>query len=258
MSIRVVIVDDEAPARNKVKRLLRPHTDLEVVGEATTGTEALQRVRDTGPDLLLLDVQMPPPDGLGVIRALQEARARVPHVVFLTAYDAYAVHAFEVHAVDYLLKPFDAARFNRAMERARAAIQAESPDTDERLARMLDALRSPEPYLDRLLVRQGQKSLLLRTADVDWVEAAQNYVVLHAGGASHMVRGTLRELEARLDPRRFIRIHRSRMVNLDRVKELHPWSHGDYQVVLVDGTQLMLSRRYRDRLPALGGPRDAS
>jgi two-component system, LytTR family, response regulator len=254
--IRVVIVDDEAPARSKARRLLESHRDLELVGEATTGTQAVRLVREMGPDLLLLDVQMPPPDGLGVVRALQEAGGPVPHVVFLTAHDTYAVQAFEVHAVDYLMKPFDAARFDRAMERARAALRTRPDEAEARLVRLIEGLRSPEPYLDRLLVRAGQKSLLIRTADVDWVEAAQNYVNLHAGGTAYMVRGTLQELEARLDPRRFVRIHRSRIVNLDRVKELHPWSHGDVQIVLTDGTRLMLSRRYRDRLPALGGPGD--
>jgi two-component system, LytTR family, response regulator len=196
---------------------------------------------------------MPAPDGLEVARRLREAGGLMPYVLFLTAYDAYAVQAFEVHAVDYLLKPFDAARFGRAMQRARDAIATHSDAAAERLARAVQTLRAPQSYLDRLLVSQGQKSLLLRTDDVDWVEAAQNYVVLRAGGASYMVRGRLQELEARLDPRRFARIHRSTIVNLDRVRELHPWSHGDYEVVMVDGTRLRLSRRYRDRLPALGG-----
>lgn len=254
--IRVLIVDDEAPARSKVRRLLRPHADLELVGEASTGTEAIRLARETRPDLILLDVQMPAPDGLGVVRELQKAGAPVPYVVFLTAYDAYAVQAFELHAVDYLLKPFDAARFDHAVERARAAILTRAEPLDDRLARLIEALRAPEPYMDRLLVRQGQKSVLLRIADVDWIEAAQNYVILHSAGTQYMVRGTLQELEARLDPARFARVHRSRIVNLDRVQELHPWSHGDVQLVLVDGTRLMLSRRYRDRLPTLGGPRD--
>jgi two-component system, LytTR family, response regulator len=251
--IRVVFADDEAPARSKVRRLLRSHADIEVVGEAATGTEALTLVRTTQPDLLLLDVQMPPPDGLGVVRTLQQAGDAVPHVVFLTAHDAYAVQAFDLHAVDYLTKPFDAARFDRAIERARQVIRDRPPGLDEKLARLIDGLRTAEPYLDRLLVREGHKSLLVRTADVDWIEAAENYVVLHAAGSSYMIRGTLQELETRLDPRRFIRIHRSRIVNLDSVSELHPWSHGDIQIALKDGTRLMLSRRFRDRLPALRG-----
>jgi two-component system, LytTR family, response regulator len=252
ISIRVVVADDEAPARAKARRLLRRHPDLELAGEAVSGAETLRVVRATEPDLLLLDVQMPPPDGLAVMHELREQGGLLPHVIFLTAYDTYAVQAFDVHAVDYLLKPFDAARFDRAIERARLALQSGAGETEQRLARLLDGLRSPEPYLDRVLVRKGQKSLLLRTEDVDWVEAAENYVVLHSSGEAFMIRGTLQELEARLDPRRFARIHRSRLVNLDRVRELHPWSHGDAQVVLVDGTRLMLSRRYRDRLPTLG------
>jgi two-component system, LytTR family, response regulator len=250
--IRVVLADDEAPARAKVRRLLRSHPDLELVGEATTGTETLAQVRAARPDLLLLDVQMPPPDGLEVACRLQEDGGSVPHVIFLTAHDAYAVQAFEVHAVDYLMKPFDSARFDRAMDRARELMADRSGDADQRLSALLRTLDAGPAYLDRLLVRHGQKSILIRTADVDWVEAAQNYVVLHAAGESYMIRGTLQELEARLDPRRFIRIHRSTLVNLDRVEELHPWSHGDYEVVLTDGSRLRLSRRYRDRLPVLG------
>jgi two-component system, LytTR family, response regulator len=249
--IRVVIADDEAPARAKVLRMLRAHADVEIVGEAANGTETLRLVRETHPDLLLLDVQMPPPDGLGVMRELHDAGGPVPHVVFLTAYDAYAVQAFEVHAVDYLMKPFDTARFDRAVRRAQDAIRGGTREADERLAELLEGLRAREPFLERLLVRKGDKSLLLRTRDVDWAEAAQNYVVLHAGGTTYMIRGTLRELEERLDPRHFSRIHRSHIVNLDRIKELEPWSHGDFQVLLTDGTRLMLSRRYRDRLDTL-------
>lgn len=250
--IRVLLADDEAPARAKVRRLLRPHRDLELVGEAATGTETLEQVRSTRPDLLLLDVQMPPPDGLEVARRVHHETELIPHVVFLTAHDAYAVQAFEVNAVDYLIKPFDRARFDDAMDRARELVAGRPEDSAQRLVRMLEALDSAPPYLDRILVRDGQKSVLIRTVDVDWVEAAQNYVILHAGGASYMIRGTLQELESRLDPRQFIRIHRSTLVNLDRVKALHPWSHGDFEVVLVDATRLRLSRRYRDRLPVLG------
>jgi two-component system, LytTR family, response regulator len=250
--ISVVMADDEAPARRKVRRLLAAHPDLDLAGEAASGAEALRLVGDARPDLLLLDVQMPPPDGLAVMRALRDEGGDVPYVIFLTAYDAYAVQAFELHAVDYLLKPFDAARFHRAIARARDAVLAGRGGTDERIARLLDGLRPREPYLERVLARKGEAALLVRTRDVDWVEAAQNYVILHAAGESYMIRGTLQELEDRLDPGRFIRIHRSHLVNLDRVRELHPWSHGDFQVVLTDGTRLMLSRRYRHRLPTLG------
>jgi two-component system, LytTR family, response regulator len=253
--IRVVLADDETPARRKVRRLLRAHPHIELAGEAASGAEALRLVRDHVPDLLLLDVQMPPPDGIGVARALQDAGGPVPYIIFLTGYDAYAVQAFELHAIDYLLKPFSAARFERALQRAEAAIRTareQAGDRVARLAHLLEELRAPAPYLHRLLVRHGEKSLLLQTRDIDWAEAAQNYVVLHAAGAAYMIRGTLRDLEDRLDPQLFARIHRSHIVNLDRVRELHPWSHGDLQVVLADGTRLMLSRRYRDRLPALG------
>jgi two-component system LytT family response regulator len=294
--IRVVIADDEPPARAKIRRFLTgspgapaapgdPHTPgnpaVAIVAETGSGPETIAAVEHARPDLLFLDVQMPEPDGFGVLAAL--APEALPHVIFTTAYDKYAVRAFEVHAIDYLLKPFDEERFQKALRRAVAQIGrgagglargeavaqgnpnpviAPSPETtthtasttlpwEERLYRLLDET-GPGPRgrtLERILVRRGEEATLLRTAEIAWIEAAGNYSRLHTASDSYLVRGTLTGLEARLDPTRFARIHRSHIVNLDQVNSLHPWSHGDWLLRLHDGTELMLSRRYRDRLP---------
>jgi two-component system, LytTR family, response regulator len=244
--VRVLIVDDEPPARAKVRRFLAADPETEVVGEAGSGTEAVEAVEDLAPDLLFLDVQMPGLDGFGVIEALRGVR--LPEVVFVTAYDEYAVRAFEVHAVEYLLKPFGPERFAQALARAKERVRArEGGDLDRRLRQALAEARPRPAPLERLLVPVGEKQVVLDVARIDWLEAEQNYVRLHVGAASHLVRATLAGLEERLDPARFIRIHRSRIVNADRVREIHPWSHGDQLVVLQDGTELLMSRRYRDR-----------
>jgi len=244
--IRVLIVDDEPPARAKVRRFAEADPDLEVVGEAASGTEAVAAVEDLAPALVFLDVQMPGMDGFATLEAL--AGSDLPHVVFATAYDEYAVRAFEVHAVDYLLKPFGPDRFARAMERAKERIRArQDGDLDRRLRQVLAEARPRPAPLDRILVPTGEKSILLQVERIDWIEAEQNYVRLHVGSTSYLARGTLAGLEERLDPGKFIRIHRSRIVNVDRVREIHPWSHGDQLLVLRDGTELLMSRRYRAR-----------
>lgn len=262
--IRVLIVDDEPPARAKVRRFLARDSEVEVVGEVGSGTEAVEAIRRLAPDVVFLDVQMPGLDGFGVLDALQRstpsegplvestAPAAIPHIVFVTAYDEYAVNAFEVHAVDYLLKPFAPDRFARALERVKERVRGRSDDgLDRRLREVLAQARPSTAYLERLLVPDGARSVLLDVARIDWIEAEHNYVRLHVGQGSHLVRGTLAALEERLDPTRFIRIHRSRIVNAERIREIHPWSHGDQLVVLHDGTELMMSRRYRDRLARL-------
>lgn len=254
--VRTLIVDDEAPARAKMRRLLAADAGIEVLGEAAGGAEAVELIVGLRPDLVFLDVQMPRLDGFGVIDAL--AGEALPHIVFATAFDEYAVRAFEVHAVDYLLKPFDAARFQQALDRARSRIRAapsERDDDDTRRVRLaMDDARPAARPLDRLLVRTANGSgRLVTLREVDWFEAEENYVRLHHGAASYLVRGTLAALEARLDPALFVRVHRSHIVNLDAVRELHPWSHGDWRIELRGGRQLTLSRRYRGRLPGLSG-----
>ena len=252
--VRVLIADDEPPARAKVRRFLAADPEVEIVGEAGSGPEAVDAIQRLRPDLVFLDIQMPGADGFGVLAALEGDA--LPHVVFVTAYDAYALRAFEVHAVDYLLKPFDADRFRTALTRAkeRARAPMDGGDLEQRIRRALaEARPAPASYLDRVLVRTGGRAVFLRTEDVDWLEAEENYVRLHAGAESYLVRGTLAGLEERLDPAKFIRVHRSHVVNLASIRELHPWSHGDWMIVLRDGRELMLSRRYRDRIPELAG-----
>jgi two-component system, LytTR family, response regulator len=244
--IRALIIDDEPPARAKVRRFLATDPEVEIVGEAGSGTEAVEAIERMAPDLIFLDVQMPGLDGFGVLDALD--RGPLPCVVFVTAFDQYAVRAFEVHALDYLLKPFTAERFQRALARARGRVrERRGDDLDRRLRRALAELRPGPPPLERLLVRSGEKQIVVDVNRIDWMEAEQNYVRLHVGATSYLVRGTLTGLEERLDRGRFIRIHRSRIINADRVREISPWSHGDQLVVLQDGTELLLSRRYRDR-----------
>jgi two-component system, LytTR family, response regulator len=229
--VRVLIVDDEEPARRKIRRLLSGESDVEIVGEAATGNEAIAAIRRLEPDLVFMDVQMPPPDGFGVIDALGSRDA--PDVVFVTAFDEHALRAFEVRALDYLLKPVTAARFRDALERAR-----------ERLQRGSVAPAAPRPLV-RILVRDGSKAFLLALDRVDRIEADGNYVRLHSAGKSFPVRMAIGVLGARLDSEKFLRISRSAIVRLDAIKELHPWFHGDYHVVMTDGARLTWTRRYR-------------
>lgn len=244
--LRVLIVDDEAPARTKLLRYLEADDRTEVVGEAANGVEAVERIESLRPDVVLLDVQMPGLDGFDVLAALE--RDAVPHIVFVTAHDEHAVRAFEVRALDYLLKPVDRERLRSAIGRVLEA--------DRRTASPFDVLedrpRSGE-LLERFLVRERGRLRLVPVADVDWIGAAGNYVELHVGRSTHLVRGSLKELDDRLPAGRFARVHRSTIVNLDRVKELQPWSHGDLLVLLDDGTELRLSRRYRDRIQGVFG-----
>jgi two-component system LytT family response regulator len=246
--LRVVIVDDEPPARDKLRRYLAEDPRVRVVGEAGDGLTAVEAIETERPDLVLLDVQMPEMDGFEVLAALEVEP--LPRIVFVTAHDEHAVRAFEVRALDYLLKPVDRSRLDEAV--GRAATARVDPESDPR--RVLADVREIAPPLTRFLVRTRGRLQLVPVAEVDWIGAAGNYVELHVGDKSHLVRGTLQALEGRLPKGSFTRIHRSSIVNLDRVRALHPWSHGDLQVELVDGTQLRLSRRYRDRLEAMFGP----
>ncbi len=248
--IRVLIVDDEPPARARVRRHLAADPEFEVVGEAGSGAEAVEAVSRLEPDVVFLDVQMPGLDGFGVVAAL-DAGDTLPHVVFVTAHDEYAVRAFEVHAIDYLLKPFREQRFTQALERVKERLRGRGDDVAWRLRDLLAGIGSRPAYLERILVRDGERSVLLDVTRIDWIEAERNHVRLHVGEASHLVRGTITALEGRLDPARFLRIHRSRIVNVERIREIHPWSHGDQLIVLRDGTELIMSRRYRDRLARL-------
>lgn len=245
----VLIVDDEPPARQKVRRFLETAPDTTIAGEASDGTEAVARIRALAPDVVVLDVQMPGLDGFGVLAALEDDD--LPVVIFATAYDEFAIRAFDVAAVDYLLKPFDGERFRRALDRAREKVAARSTEGDAALRALLARVRAADRALERIHVRSGERSYFVPVADIDRIEAAQNYLIMHAGGVSHTVRGTLAGMSGQLDPGRFARIHRAHIVNVDRIRELRPWSHGDYTVILLDGTELPLSRRYREKLPQL-------
>jgi two-component system LytT family response regulator len=240
-----VIVDDEGPSRNRIRQLLGSEPDFQVIGECGDGRQAVDLLRRSPPDVLFLDVQMPEMDGFAV---LQEIGAKqIPAVVFVTAYDKYALHAFEVQALDYLLKPFDRERFRETLERARTRITtAQAAELSDKLRDMLAAL-APTAR-ERIVIKNGGRVTLLDTASIDWIEAADNYVCLHCGTARHVIRETMSSLEARLDRRIFVRIHRSYMVNIDRIAEMRPWFRGDYLVFLRDGTKLRLSRSYRESL----------
>ena len=245
MKIRTFLVEDEPLARDRLRSLLEAEADIEIVGEAGDGRSAVERIREIDPDLLFLDVNIPELDGIGV---LQELAQDAPVVVFVTAYDHFAVQAFDAHALDYILKPFDEERFHTALKRAREALrQRQSGSLDRRLSDLLEDLRRPR-HLERLAVKEGGKILFLRTAEIDWIGAEGNYARLHVGKKSHLMRETMTSLETKLDPARFLRIHRSTIVNVDAISELEPLFQGDYVVILRDGTRLTSSRGYRSNL----------
>lgn len=263
--IRTLIVDDEPLARAGIRALLARDTEIEVVGECSDGLQAVHAITDLMPDLLLLDIQLPELDGFQVLGALPPDR--LPTIIFITAYDRYALRAFEVHALDYLLKPFDDDRFARALAYAKAQVRREQIGG---LSRSLAALLASHgasvggppfrpraegrpDYTTRVAVRNKNRIVFLNVEEIDWIEAADYYVRLHTGGTTHLLRESMAQLEKCLDPKRFARIHRSTIVNLDRVRELQPWFKGQHLVILEDGTRLTLSRSRRQRLEeALG------
>jgi two-component system, LytTR family, response regulator len=245
--IKVLVVDDEPLARERLTSLLSQEPDIELVGPARDGEEALTAIHDESPDLVFLDVQMPQMNGFDVIDAV--GTDKMPLVIFVTAYDQHALKAFQVRALDYLLKPFDRERFGDALQRARKQLdREETGDLGRRLLALVKDLRRDQPRSDRLVVKSGGRLFFLRTDEIDWVEAAGNYVRLHVGPASHLLRETMNAIEGRLDPEKFFRIHRSRIVNMERIQELQPWLNGEYAVLLRTGTRLTLSRGYREKL----------
>jgi two-component system LytT family response regulator len=243
--MRVLIADDEPLACERLRTLLASERDIELVGEFNDGRSAAEAIRRLTPDLVFLDIQMPEMDGFAVLDALSVP----PAVIFVTAFDQFAIRAFEVCALDYLLKPFDKDRFRKALGRARAECERRSgTDLGARLQSLLAELRERKQYVDRLVVRAGGRVLFLKTAELDYIESAGNYLRLHSGAEEYLYRETMARMEAMLDPARFARIQRSTIVNVERVKELHPLFRGDYAVVLRDGRRLTLARAYRDRL----------
>lgn len=245
--IRTLIVDDEPLARERLAGLLAHEQDIEVVAQCRDGEEAVTAIVDHEPDLVFLDVQMPQMSGFEVIEAV--GGERMPLVIFVTAYDQHALRAFQVRALDYLLKPFDRERFSEALERARRQVEREETgDLGRRLLALVKDLRRDQPRAERLVVKSGGRLFFLRADEIDWVEAAGNYVRLHVGTTSHLLRETMNAIEGRLDPEKFFRIHRSRIVNMERIQELQPWLNGEYAVLLRTGTRLTLSRGYREKL----------
>jgi two-component system LytT family response regulator len=247
-------VDDESFARKGLRTLLRDDEDITIVGEAPNGRRAVTAIRELRPSLVFLDVQMPELDGFGVIDEV--GVDAMPATIFVTAYDQYALAAFEVHAVGYLLKPFDRERFARTLQHAkrRLAQPAEQGLGPEAL-KMLDALRSQRRYTDRLLVNTDGRIIIVKTADLRWIEAADNYVRLHVGtGSGYLLHESMRALEERLDPAHFVRVHRSAIVNVDWIKEIQPWYAGALVVILQGGERLTVSRSFRDRVLALDRP----
>ena len=252
MKIKALIVDDEPLARDRLQKLLAADPEVTVIGQCSNGREAVRVIEEQSPDLLFLDVQMPELDGFGVLQELDPAR--MPVVIFVTAHDRFALKAFEVHAVDFLLKPFDRERFQTALKRAKERIAQKRPgELDQRLAALLAELKPDTGSLERLAIKTSGRVLFVKTNDVDWIEAADNYVNLHVGNESHMHRETLTALAERLPSRKFLRISRSTIVNVDRIKELQPLFHGEYAVILRNGKTLTLSRSYRDVLDQLIG-----
>jgi two-component system, LytTR family, response regulator len=251
MSLRVLIADDEPVARRRIRRLLKMHPDAVVVGEAGDGQAAVDAVGQLAPDLLFLDVQMPVKDGFDVVAGLGD---RLPAVIFVTAFDEYALRAFDVHALDYLLKPFTRQRFDAAFERARDHLARRGGGLDARVLALLQNLPA-RPHLTCIPVRTSGRIRIIQTADVDWIRSADNYITIAAGGREYLLRETMEGIERELDPQRFVRVHRSAIVQVDRIVELQPSFHGDFSIVLKDGSRLTLSRSYRDRVArVLGRP----
>jgi two-component system LytT family response regulator len=250
--IRTLLVDDEPLARQRLRALLARDDDIDLFGECGDGGQAVAAVQNLHPDLLFLDVQMPVLDGFGVLESL--AGMTLPVVVFVTAHDRFALKAFEVHALDYLLKPFDKDRFGITLQRAKAQVAlGRTAALENNLRALLQTVHDKRVGPDRLVVKSGGRISFIRVEDIDWIEAAGNYVKLHVGKEDHLLRESLGSLEARLDPSRFVRIHRSTIVRLERIRELQPAFHGDYHVLLHDGTELTMSRSCREKLQqALG------
>ncbi|HKP93780.1 MAG TPA: LytTR family DNA-binding domain-containing protein [Chthoniobacterales bacterium] len=250
--IRVLIADDELLARKFIRRLLKQNDDVEIVGECRNGREAIAMIRAEKPDLVFLDVQMPEMDGFAVLEAL--GPEQLPEVIFTTAYESYALRAFELHALDYLLKPFDQVRFKAALRHAKERLDSRRPETEcLQIGALLETIKARQDYLERIIIRADGRITFLNTRDIEWIEADDKYVYLHTAQGKRMVRQTLNATEAQLDPKRFVRVHRSAIVNVDRIKELQPLFNGEHSILMETGAKLTSSRNYRDRLFAILG-----
>ena len=245
--IKSLIVDDEPLGRERIRVLLAPDPRFEVVAECAHGREAVAAIRSMPIELAFLDIQMPEMSGVEVVQEI--GPEAMPPVIFVTAYDAYAIKAFEMHAFDYLLKPFTVERFAEALDRAAERIALrDHAALSRQLSALIQDMPAPASWAERIMVKSRSKIYFVLTRDIDWIEAAGNYISIHAGGKTHLLRQTMASLEKQLDPVRFMRIHRSTIVNMDRVHQLHPMASGEYEVLLVDGTKLTMSRSYKDHL----------
>lgn len=250
MPMRVMVVDDEAPARKKILRFLSGNPEVHVVGEAANGTDAVETIRKEKPDLVFLDVQMPGMDGFEVMRELGSAAK--PRIVFVTAHDEYAIRAFDVHAFGYLLKPYDRERFMKVLEDARAHLsEGEDDEVSSRLRQLLGEMERRKEKTSRLLVQQNERAFFLALDKVDWAESDRNYVKLHVGNQTYTIRGTIDNLEEKLDASQFLRLNRSTVVRIDFIRELQSWFHGEYKVILTSGETLTWTRRYVKRHPEI-------
>jgi two-component system LytT family response regulator len=246
--LTALIVDDEPLARDGLRILLADDPQVSAVLEAKNGREAVAVIRERRPELVFLDVQMPEMDGFSVIQEV--GPERMPAVVFVTAHDRYAIRAFEINAIDYLLKPVASERFRQALERVKARLNA-GDETNRQMVSLLEAIASPSRYVKRLAIRSAGKTSFVDVEEIEWVQAAENYVQLYTGTARHMLQVTMNALQGSLDPQVFIRIHRSIIVNIERIKELQPVSHGEYVVILRSGVRLQSSRSYHEKMKAL-------
>lgn len=247
MSIRTIIVDDEPLACERIRMLLEREQDVAIVAECRNGADALRAIERLNPDLLFLDIQMPELNGFELLSTL--SLVQIPVTIFVTAYEQYAIKAFDVCALDYLLKPFDRERFTRALNRARSELdRRKAGQVNDKVLKLLGELQQNKSYVEKLIIRTAGRVFFLRSDEIDWIEAAGNYVRLHAGKDEYLYRETMAKLEAQLNPDRFARIHRSTIVNVERIKEMQPWFRGDYVIVLRDSRKLTLSRSYRGRL----------
>lgn len=241
---KVIVVDDEPLARERIAQLLSKEANLEIVAECGDGLAAISAINELQPDLMFLDVQMPELSGFDVLREIDAEI--MPAIIFVTAFDQYTVQAFDFSAADYLLKPFSEKRFRQAVSRARQHLELKSENNNgQRVSHLLDHFNSSKGFLERLIVSHKNRLILLPVNDVDWIESYGNYLKIHAGGKTYLLRKTMNDLAARMDPEKFIRIHRATLVNIERIKEFQPMFGGQYAVVLRDGTELTLSRNYR-------------
>lgn len=247
MKIRTIIADDMPLARSRMRRYLKTDSEIEIIGECSCGGEAIEAINNLEPDLVFLDVEMP---GISGFEVLQEIKSDPkPVVIFVTAYDHFTLRAFDFHALDYLLKPYDEARLKRSLERAKRELkQSKQTDFSEQLQSVLKNGNAEPKYLKRIAVKSGERTVFLPVNDIDWVATAGNYLELHVGKQTHLIRERMCELEAKLDPTRFVRIHRLSLINIERVRELQPLFNGDYVVILQNGKRLTLSRTYREKL----------